>query len=830
MGCLDDAAVLAWLEGNPRSDMTRTLDHLDDCASCLDRVVELARTRDDHALRYAIAGEIARSGMGRVLAATDRVLGRRIALKTVESADLQRRFAREMRITARLQHPGIVPIYDAGVLRSGEPFYAMRMMAGRTLAGAIADAKTLRQRLALVPAVIAVANAIAYAHGQRVIHRDLSPHNVVLEPYGETVVIGWGGARDLDEPDGDPTDERADVHGLGGILRSVLAGVDGVPAELAAIAKRARAADPADRYPSARELAADLQRFQAGALVGAHHYSLRQLAWRWLARHRAVVGVTAAALVAVVALSIIGITRIVAERTLADDARADAEHQRDAAETVIDYMLHDLGKRLDALNRIELLSGVGGEIDTYYSRRAPRDRADLARRSNALRVLGQARVARGDIAAAVAAYRRAVESALLAGDDDAQCRARLALGRALTTRGDRASADVELRACERIARDRQAAAPGESAWARQLAATLTEQASIARQRGEYQAAQRSLDEAVRVAELDPSTDGRRQWIRTMDERGMLALERHDVPAASDIYRDALAGSRALADADPQDAELRGIVVAMSLNAGHVALLHDGNDEAEKLFVFARGAAQALVDQDPVNTKWLHSLASANEYLGRLAINHRQVGTAERLRQVEVSLGYALATIDAAKHLVELDPANATWEHELVDDEQRACWLEHSLDRDDDAKAMCLAALDVAERLARTQPDSDNVMRDVAIILSHIGDIERARKDIPAARAAMERARAIQRTRLAKHDVPRTRIELVMILLVMSDVPLLPEEHRDVVLEARDVIAPIRALGDKDGSAREMFAEVDAEVAKLDHGASLSRTQPPSTRR
>jgi tetratricopeptide (TPR) repeat protein/tRNA A-37 threonylcarbamoyl transferase component Bud32 len=824
MGCLDDAAVLAWLEGNPRSDMTRTLDHFDACAACIGRVVEIARTRDDHVLRYVIGDEIARGSMGRVIAATDRVLGRRVALKTVRTPELQQRFAREMRVTARLQHPGIVPIYDAGVLPTGEPFYAMRMMAGRTLDRAIAEAPTLRERLALIPAVTAVANAIAYTHGQRVIHRDLKPQNVVLEPFGETVVTGWDEAQDLDA-DGD---EHVDVHGLGGILACVLAGVDDVPAALAAITRRALAADPAKRYASAAELAADLQRFQAGALVGAHHYSLRQLAWRWLARHRAVVGVTAAAAVAVVVLSIIGVTRIFAERTVADDARADAEQQRDAAESVIDYMLHDLGKRLDALNKIELLSGVGGEIDAYYARRAPHDPADLERRASALRVLGQARVAGGDLAAAIAAYRRSVESALLAGDDDAQCRARHALARALATRGDRANAEIELRACERIARDRRAAAPGDVTWARHLAASLTELASIAMQRGQYPAAQRSLDEAVRVADLDQSPDGRRQWIHTMDSLGMLALERGDWRTANDVYRDALARSRAMADANPGDADLRGTVVAMSLRAGHVELLHDNNDTAERLFVFARSTAQALVDQDPANTRWLHELASASEYLGRLAINHRQTSTSQRTHQVEDALHYALETVAVTQRLVKLDPANALWQHDLADNQQRACWLQHNLGRNDEARPICLGALDIIERLARAQPDNDDVARDVALTLSHLGSVEHARNDIPAARAAMQRARVIQEARLAKHDVMRTRAELTMTLLVMCDVPLSPEEHRSIVLEARDVVAPLRAA--KDAGARDMVAEVDAEVAKLDQGASRSRTQPPSTRR
>jgi len=154
---------------------------------------------------YVLSDEIARGGMGRIRIARDRRLGRRIAIKEilVNRADVARRFEREARITARLEHPAIVSIHEAGAWPTGEPFIAMRLVSGRSLDEVIAGATTLVERIALVPNVLAVADAMAYAHEQGVIHRDLKPKNVLVGKFGETVVIDWGLAKDTTLPDED---------------------------------------------------------------------------------------------------------------------------------------------------------------------------------------------------------------------------------------------------------------------------------------------------------------------------------------------------------------------------------------------------------------------------------------------------------------------------------------------------------------------------------------------------------------------------------------------------------------------------------------------------
>ncbi|HEX9185743.1 MAG TPA: serine/threonine-protein kinase, partial [Vicinamibacteria bacterium] len=210
---------------------------------------------------YAVAGEHARGGMGRILRALDRRLGRVVAVKELreDAADGGPRFVREALVTARLQHPSIVPIYEAGLWPEGAPFYAMKLVEGRSLEALLRECPSLGARLALLPHLIAVAEAIAYAHREGVVHRDLKPANVLVGPFGETVVVDWGLAKDLrvagadeagdggaavvssgatvvgsvmgtpqymapEQARGEPVDERADVWALGAILYYLLAG------------------------------------------------------------------------------------------------------------------------------------------------------------------------------------------------------------------------------------------------------------------------------------------------------------------------------------------------------------------------------------------------------------------------------------------------------------------------------------------------------------------------------------------------------------------------------------------------------------------------------
>ncbi|MCA9683902.1 MAG: serine/threonine protein kinase [Myxococcales bacterium] len=150
------------------------------------------------AARYHQGRQIGRGGMGKVIEAEDRQFGRKVALKVMldeRGGERAQRFGLEAVITANLDHPGIPSVYERGHDEQGRPFYAMRLIRGRSLEQAVAAARTLDERLRLLPALIDVAQTVAFAHARGVIHRDLKPDNVVVGAYGDTVVIDWGVAK-----------------------------------------------------------------------------------------------------------------------------------------------------------------------------------------------------------------------------------------------------------------------------------------------------------------------------------------------------------------------------------------------------------------------------------------------------------------------------------------------------------------------------------------------------------------------------------------------------------------------------------------------------------
>src|SRR5262249_6843954 len=142
---------------------------------------------------YQVLGEIASGGMGRVLPAYDHTLDRDVALKLpLPGADADR-FVRELKITARLPHPGIPPVHALGTLADGSPFLAMKLIAGRTLADEMKGADRLR----LLQVFLQVCQAVGFAHSRGIIHRDLKPANMMVGAFGEVQVMDWGLAKHL---------------------------------------------------------------------------------------------------------------------------------------------------------------------------------------------------------------------------------------------------------------------------------------------------------------------------------------------------------------------------------------------------------------------------------------------------------------------------------------------------------------------------------------------------------------------------------------------------------------------------------------------------------
>jgi eukaryotic-like serine/threonine-protein kinase len=225
--------------------------------------------------RFRVLEQVARGGMGVVLRAYDGDLDRELAIKLLSpeiapDSEAGRQFAQEARVAGQLDHPGILPVYEAGCLPDGRSYFAMPFVRGRTLAALLAERPDPRHGLDYWLGVFEqVCAAVAYAHGRGVVHRDLKPANVMLGPHGQVVVMDWGvaavretgskwggdaqgywvfGYMPPEQARGSAAaDPRADVFGLGGILCEILTGEPPyVGDDAAAVTRRAAAAEQAD--------------------------------------------------------------------------------------------------------------------------------------------------------------------------------------------------------------------------------------------------------------------------------------------------------------------------------------------------------------------------------------------------------------------------------------------------------------------------------------------------------------------------------------------------------------------------------------------------------
>jgi serine/threonine protein kinase len=296
--------------------------------SALERLRAAADAPDLGGTRYQLVSKLGQGGMGGVFQVEDQILERQVALKVLSIADpegtLSARLLQEARIIARLEHPGIVPVHDAGVLPDGRPYYTMKLIQGQRLDAHVVSVTTLTDRLRLF---LRICDPVAFAHAHGVLHRDLKPSNVMVGPFGEVLVMDWGLSKLLHDPQrhekasvagdnplmeapadrtahgtvlGTPgymapeqaeanalIDQRADIYSLGAILQFLLAGAVPVSRSLDAIRKQAMNVSPSSRFQTVQELAVDVQHFLDGVAVSAYPEGPLTRMWRWVRRNRA---------------------------------------------------------------------------------------------------------------------------------------------------------------------------------------------------------------------------------------------------------------------------------------------------------------------------------------------------------------------------------------------------------------------------------------------------------------------------------------------------------------------------------------------------------------
>ncbi len=276
----------------------------DDVLGRLQRNLDLP---DLSATDYDLLEEIGPAGTAVVYAARDRQLGREVALKVFNSPQTSAADAHKMleqaRILARLDHPGIAPVYAAGVLPDGRVFYAMKLARGTRLDEYVLHKPGLPETLRLF---VRISEPVAFAHARGIVHRDLRPHNIIVGEYGEVLVLDWriageaccashsviAGTAEFMAPEqaaGDPVGPEADVYSLGRLLEWMVqpsSTGEAIPRPIRSILRYATAAQPQERYANAEDLTADVNRFLNGYPVLAHKDNLWERTMSVVERNR----------------------------------------------------------------------------------------------------------------------------------------------------------------------------------------------------------------------------------------------------------------------------------------------------------------------------------------------------------------------------------------------------------------------------------------------------------------------------------------------------------------------------------------------------------------
>ena len=332
--------------------------------------------------RYRLIRAIGKGGMGAVWLAerSDGQFEHQVALKLIkrgmDSEEILARFLRERQILARLEHPNIARLLDGGVTDDGRPYFVMELVAGLPITR-FCEERQLRVE-ARLRLFITACRAVGYAHRNLVVHRDIKPSNVLVDERGELKLLDFGIARLLGEdesgvgltagtgrlmtPEYASPEQRSqgkittasDVYQLGILLCEMLTGrrpgedESGLRGDLSTISLRALRDEPELRYPSAEDLADDVERHLSHRPIRFGGDRAGYRARKYFRRHR--IGVTAAAAMLVLTVFLLGVDAVRVRRE-----RDRARHEADKAIEVGQLMARFLqGWSPDASDRGEV--------------------------------------------------------------------------------------------------------------------------------------------------------------------------------------------------------------------------------------------------------------------------------------------------------------------------------------------------------------------------------------------------------------------------------------------------------------------------------------------
>ncbi|MCH9651968.1 MAG: protein kinase [Deltaproteobacteria bacterium] len=675
--------------------------------------------------RYALKERLGSGGMASVYRAFDRQLDRHVALKLFRAGDasIPIRLLTEARAQARIRHDHVLEIYETGSFQ-GRPFITMRLVVGATLAEKATEL-SLEQKIRLLEQT---ARGLHAAHRQGLLHRDVKPSNILVETSPEGDLKAWvsdfgiatelQGARAASDLFGTPhymaperfaatpttLDRRSDVFSFGVTLYQLLSGrlpfagedlveirrnllhspspslentAPPIPADLRAIVLKCLAKNPQERYPTARAVALDLQRFLDGEIVEAHTASLAYRLTRFAQRHRSAVAVAGTlAVLLVLALMVaagLGLRAV--------QAQAREEQRRAQAEELIRFMVLDLRQRLEPLGRLEVLDAVGQKALDYFAA-VPEERlteTELGRRSTALYQIGEVYLQQGSLAKAVPPLLESLElSQRLADRAPHQTDRLFGLGQshfwvgfAHWEAGNGSAARPHFEAYLDLSRRLVDAEPGNNGFLLELAYAESNLAALLERAGEIQAARRRYANVLGImADLVTREPTNSEW-------------KFELAAAHNSLGEAL---RALGELEA----------------------------ATQHFRQELGLRQELASLDPAHRPWEDFLGTSHQHLGTLLLYR---GRWEEARE-HLSAGFEIFT-----RLTAEDPTNAIWQYKEVWSRLRLGELLWAQEERDDALALWQLAADLTAPWVNQQPPQEGWQRTSGVVALHLSQGE-----------------------------------------------------------------------------------------------------------
>jgi serine/threonine protein kinase len=286
----------------------------------------------DVSKRYKVISLLGEGTLKKVYLANDEYMGRKVALARIKDEGHLDDFFNEARLASKLEHPYIAPIYDMGFDESGQAFFAMKLYEGQSLYDELHRKKSEPSDITwILSTFLKVCEAVAYAHGQGILHLDIKPSNIRIDDYGEVLLCDWGISRIIGhaqilkdqnplipllsratltgEVRGTPgfmapeqgnketqLDERSDIFSLGALLYDMLTGqppnktIDfkssSVPTDIQAICVKTLQNYPAKRYNSVSSLMEDIINFNKGLVLSAERASIFTVLHKWAKRKK----------------------------------------------------------------------------------------------------------------------------------------------------------------------------------------------------------------------------------------------------------------------------------------------------------------------------------------------------------------------------------------------------------------------------------------------------------------------------------------------------------------------------------------------------------------